>query len=92
MLRFAETPKGYCLNCSVAEWFVVSGLRESTAPGALLLRHVQAQFARVVGASVADADPGDIDWAKVVAHWDLPFHRRARRPGRKRAEGGRGDA
>ena len=44
------------------------------------------------GASVADADPGDIDWAKVVAHWDLPFHRRARRPGRKRAEGGRGDA
>lgn len=74
MLRYAKEPKGLCVNCAVAEWFLVSGMREMH-PGASSLRHksVQDQFARVMFAHAADAKPPEINWEKVIANWDLPF-------------------
>lgn len=74
MLRCAEKPSGYCVNCAVAEWFYVTGLREGCPdPKGLLVPQIQEQFAKIMAASNADAKPSEINWTKVVANWDLPF-------------------
>ena len=74
LLRHA-TPQesGLCADCAVAEWFVVSDLRDSMDPRALLLPHVQAQFVAVMRAGRADLTPAEIHWERVVANWHLPF-------------------
>ena len=73
MLRHAAVPVGNCINCAVAEWFVVTGLRETTDPKGLLLPHIQEQFAAIMKMSKADGKPAEINWKKVVANWNLPF-------------------
>ncbi len=76
LLRKKTTPggTGYCLNCAVAEWFVLMGVRAQVSdPKALLLPHMQRQFAVLMKSGRADADPAEINWAHVVEHWDLPF-------------------
>jgi hypothetical protein len=39
----------------------------------LLLPHVQAQFVAVMKSGGADANPSELDWAKIARWWDLPF-------------------
>lgn len=74
MLRAADKPSGYCVNCAVAEWFYVTGSREICPdPKGLLVPQIQEQFAKIMAASNADAKPPEINWTKVVANWDLPF-------------------
>jgi hypothetical protein len=80
MLRHAKVPKGNCINCAVAEWFVVTGLRETTEPKELLLPHIQTPFAVIMKMSKADGTPAEINWSKVVANWSLPFHTGKRKP------------
>lgn len=88
MHRHAATPEGYCVNCSVAEWFVAVDLRDGVVvgepldPQTLLQPQVQESYARIMKVSGADADPAEIDWAKVARDWNLPF----RRPRRARAK------
>ncbi|RTL26452.1 MAG: hypothetical protein EKK55_07720 [Rhodocyclaceae bacterium] len=80
MLRLSKTPEGYCANCAVAEWFFVMNFREMhpTLPKGLDLPHVQAQFAVLMKNAGADMDPAEINWGKVIEHWDLPFAKRAK--------------
>jgi hypothetical protein len=73
MLRRSAKPEGNCINCAVAEWFVLTSLRETTDPKGLLLPHIQAQFAKILKVSRADGAPEEIDWQHVVDHWHLPF-------------------
>jgi hypothetical protein len=73
MLKHAALPKGNCINCAVAEWFVSTGLRETTEPSALLSREVHKPFEAVLKLAKADGTPAEIDWTKVVANWSLPF-------------------
>lgn len=74
MLRLAEEPKGYCVNCAVAEWFWVSRSRAMVPePDSLLWKPVQDQFAKIMVTARADAKPEEIDWKRVVANWNLPF-------------------
>ena len=73
MLRRAKTPKGYCVNCAVAEWFVVMEMRATTDPKVLLQPPIQAEFAAILKVSRADGAPEEIHWQHVIDHWDLPF-------------------
>lgn len=73
MLKHAAKPVGNCINCAVAEWFVVTGLRETTEPKALLSREFHAPFEAVLKMSKADGTPAEIDWKRVAEHWHLPF-------------------
>lgn len=75
LLRHKTTPgDGLCVNCAVAETFVAMEIRRMVPdPKALLLPHVQQQFARIMATGRADATPAEIDWKHVVEHWHLPF-------------------
>lgn len=43
----------------------------SHLPGALELPHVREQFEAVMRAGAAEAMPDEIDWARVIALWDI---------------------
>lgn len=73
MLRAADRPKGNCVNCAVAEWFVVSGLRETTDPQSLLSPAVHKPFEAVMRHARSDASATEIRWDRVVQNWSLPF-------------------
>ena len=73
-IKLAKQPKGLCLECAVAEFFVVHEIRRLIPdPKALLLSHVQAQFRAVLKAAFSDAAYEAIQWRLVVERWDLPF-------------------
>lgn len=80
MLKKAAEPKGLCASCAVTEWFIVTGLAEMhpSLPKALDLPHVQKQFAAVMASGGADMKPEEIDWSRVIRHWNLPFSSKAR--------------
>ncbi len=83
MLRLAKTPRGYCINCAVREWFyTMRDTFRDLRPEDLRLAHVQQQTALVMKAAGSDARPEEIAWEKVVADWDLPL-RGAAKPKRK---------
>lgn len=74
LLRHSATPDGLCVNCAVAEWFFLLGLRGLvTDVTALRLPHVQERFVSVLKTGGSDAAAAEIDWAHVERHWDLPF-------------------
>lgn len=79
MLRRSREPKGYCANCAATEFLIntypVNMLIEQSehGPKMLLDEHVQQQFAAIMEAANADADPREIDWNELVRNWDLPF-------------------
>jgi hypothetical protein len=74
MLRRAEEPKGYCVNCAVAEFLWVFGCRNADpSPDSFRVKPVQDQFTKIMVARNADANPAEINWEKVIANWDLPF-------------------
>jgi len=77
MMRRAQ--KGLCVNCSVIVF--LQQLGNMHAPGALptgdkmkealRLPHMQEQFAAVMRAGKADANPDEIDWNRVIDLWDI---------------------
>lgn len=74
LLKHAEQPKGNCSSCAVVEWFWIAGCRELVPdPSNLAHKHVQEQFARVMISGGADMKPSEINWTKVIEHWNLPF-------------------
>ena len=83
MLRHAKTTEGLCVNCALREWFEVAGevgaIRDLD-PQHLLIPMIQQQMGRVFRAANADADPAEINWAKVVRDWNLPL---SKAPGKK---------
>lgn len=73
MLRRAE--HGECGECAVV-LFIQSlnnmhGGHMIGDPKALLLPHVQEQFAAVMLAGMAEMKPDEIDWERVVQLWDI---------------------
>jgi hypothetical protein len=81
LLRRAES--GYCPDCAATEFLLgVDTLREMLdlrGPAVLRKSHYQAQFARILASGHSDAAPGEIDWERVIANWDLPFPAARRR-------------
>lgn len=75
MLRRART--GVCVDCGVVLFLQklsnmhVAGAVDQALPDALRLPHVRAQFVRVIAAGRADAQPGEIDWERVIELWDI---------------------
>jgi hypothetical protein len=89
MLRASTVPQGYCVNCSVAEFFYVTGSRAICPdPSSLRLKPIQEQFTRVMVAGKADAKPLEINWGHVIAHWDLPFRAGKKKTVDPREDGG----
>jgi hypothetical protein len=68
MLRLSKVPEGNCVNCAVAEWFYVTGLREAhpDLPAGLDAKPVQDQFAKIMKGQRADARPEEINWTGVA--------------------------
>lgn len=89
MLRAAVEPKGQCVNCAVAEWFFATGLTQAhpDLPAGLDAKPVQEQFGKIMKTAISDATLAEINWAKVIANWNLPF-KKAKKPrvGRKAAK------
>ncbi len=73
-VRLAKAPKGLCLECAVAEFFLAYELRRNiTDPKVLLSADIQRQFAAVLKAGFSDAARDAINWQRVVDNWHLPF-------------------
>ena len=87
MLRAATVPKGQCVNCAVAHWFLVMGLTEThpTLPAGLDAQPVQEQFGRLMKVAISGASLAEINWTKVIANWSLPFPKRAKTRRTKKA-------
>ena len=75
MLRHSD--KGLCVNCAVHDWlrntYPPNILLAQSGPKALLIPHIQQQFAEIMRVGFADAKPDEIDWQKMVDNWELPF-------------------
>ena len=78
---FHRAVEGLCVNCAVTEFLksleVLDGM--TSLPQALLLPHVQQQFANIMVAGHCDASPSEINWQAVVDQWDLPMPRKRRK-------------
>lgn len=72
-----------CVDCAVTEFLrctePVATVLEIKGPAVLLDPAVRAQFARLMRAGFADANPEEIDWRRVVGNWDLRLPERTRR-------------
>jgi len=76
LLKHATRPEtsGYCPDCATAHFLQTSPMGQLIRdPQMLLAPHVQQQFARVMKAGNADAQPEEINWQRVVENWNLPF-------------------
>jgi hypothetical protein len=49
-----------------------NGILFALNPQALLLPHIQQQFARVLAVGGSELDFASIDWQAVIAKWRLP--------------------
>lgn len=76
LLRHALDGRGLCANCAASHFL------QTTEPLMTLLAHdrsgllrpdMQAQFAAMMRSGHADAGPEELDWAMIVALWELPF-------------------
>jgi hypothetical protein len=76
LLRRSLTADGVCAGCAATAFLKTMDLMASilavTGPGILLTPTAQAQFGAVLKSGNADAKPEEIDWRRVVVHWDLP--------------------
>ena len=86
MLRKAATPKGLCINCATQDelrhLYPANLILARSGPRCLALPHIQQQFEAILRSAGTDAAPGEIDWVKVAANWDLPFPRKLKRTAR----------
>ena len=86
MLRKAATPKGLCINCATQDelrhLYPANLILARSGPQCLALPHIQQQFEAILRSAGTDASPGEIDWAKVAANWDLPFQHKLKRTAR----------
>jgi len=75
LLRRAAT--GYCADCAITAFLrEMPPLNELLeVRGAEVLRDpiIQRSAARILASGQADAPPGEIDWERVIANWDLPI-------------------
>ncbi len=75
MLKAAESPAdGLCANCAVASWLKASPFAEDAPAllGAMRKRGFQEVFIQLMKANNADMKPDEIDWGRVIRHWELP--------------------
>ncbi|MDQ6948074.1 MAG: hypothetical protein M3256_17855 [Actinomycetota bacterium] len=89
LLRLSATPDGFCASCAATQFIKLDyhfegGLRErfDADPFILLRPEWQECFAGLLALGHSDADPAEVDWPWVVAHWTEPFPKR-RKPQRK---------
>lgn len=77
LLRRSKEPKGLCVNCAVHDWlrntYPCNILLAQSGPKALVLPHIQEQFAGIMRVGLADAMPDEIKWDLIIENWDLPF-------------------
>jgi len=77
LLKRAKTGNGLCVHCAVHDWlrntYPVNLLLAESGPKALLVPDLQEQFAGLMRQGNADAVPDEINWARIVEFWNLPF-------------------
>ena len=77
MLRRSAKPKGLCVNCAAHDQlrhlYPANLILAQSGPKGLMLPHIQQMFDSILRSAGTDADPGEIDWERVVANWNLPF-------------------
>ena len=72
---------GYCPDCAVTDFFKnrshLAELMEMNPIGKKMLLdpRVQQQFADILQAGNADAQPQEINWQRVHDNWELPFQK-----------------
>ncbi len=86
LLKKSAVPEGFCANCDTTRFLLsIEPIAEAIArrgANILLDPRVRTQFALMMVAGRADADPTEISWQTIVDNWDLPFPK-VRRRGRK---------
>ena len=77
MLRRSTRAKGLCATCAAHNWlrntYPCNMLLAESGPKGLELPHIQRQFANIMQAAGADAQPDEIDWNSMIENWQLPF-------------------
>lgn len=77
MLRRSREPRGLCINCAVHDFlrntYPANMLLAEFGPKGLLYPHIQKEFTGIMQVALADAQPDEIDWERIVENWDLPF-------------------
>ena len=77
MLKRGKTVRGYCVNCAVHNWFrntyPINLTFTTLDPETLRLEYIQQQFANIMRAGNADANPDEIDWLEIIWNWNLPW-------------------
>jgi len=76
MLRRSKEPKGLCVNCAVHDWLRNTypvNILLAQGPKFLAYPHIREQFAGIMRAGFADAQPEEISWGLIIENWDLPF-------------------
>lgn len=87
LLRRTTAPDGLCATCALAAFLLsatpIAAAIEVRGPAMLLDTRVRLQIWRLLSVGRADAQPGEIDWERLVAEWALPFpkRRKSRRSG-----------
>jgi hypothetical protein len=71
-----KSDKGMCLECTATSVFLSLPAAGMFPKEAMLLPHIQEQFAAVLRVGQADAQAYEVDWQRVVENWDLPFPRK----------------
>ena len=83
ILRRSKDDKGYCVNCAVHDWvrntYPVNLILARSGPKGLALPHLQRQFEEIMRAGFSDAAPDEINWARIIDNWDLPFPTKVKR-------------
>lgn len=72
IMRRAKT--GVCVDCAAVLFLQrLDNMQGGNfgLPDALRHEHVQAQFANVMKAGNADADPAEINWDRVIEIWNI---------------------
>lgn len=84
LLKRSDVPSGLCASCATAQFLQNSPMAQLiTNPEMLLNPTLREQFARIMEAGNADANPAEINWEKVVRDWALPFPGTQRKSRRK---------
>ncbi len=77
LLEYASEPDGFCPSCAATAFLrdtePLGELIEQQGPECLRLDHIREQFAAIMRVGRSDAHPDEIDWDRVIRHWDLPF-------------------
>jgi hypothetical protein len=83
MMQLSRTPDGLCVHCKATQFLKctepLATMLAGKGPQMLLAEPVQRQFAEVMRAGGAQANPDAIDWAMVVENWALDFPKVAKR-------------